>query len=88
MYASALIVDVVFNVFAQESVAPGWRPTMAGVTFAAEGLSRTLVAALGGLAIVALGYRTMFLIVAAIAAAASIVFWAYFRHPRDAPRAT
>jgi MFS family permease len=87
MYAGAMIVDAAYNIFAQESVAPDWRPTMAGVTFAAEGVSRTLVAALGGLAIVEFGYRTMFLIVAVVAAAASVVFWAYFRGPRGEPPA-
>jgi MFS family permease len=82
LYMGAMIVDAAFNVISQAVVEPGWRPVASGIGFTAEGLSRTLIALAGGLAIVAFGYRTMFLIVAAIAAAAGAVFWAYFRKPR------
>ena len=79
LYMGAMIVDAAFNVFSQEAVPAGWRPTMAGVSLTAEGASRTLVGIVGGLVIVALGYKTMFLAVAVIAAAAGLIFWVYFR---------
>jgi AAHS family benzoate transporter-like MFS transporter len=82
LYVGGMIVDAAYSVFSQEAVTAGWRSTMAGVTLTAEGISRTLVGFAGGMAIVAFGYRTMFLIVAAIASAAGAVFWAYFRKPR------
>ena len=80
--AMAFVADAGFNVASQESVAPEWRSTVAGANFMAEGISRTLVGAAGGLAIVAYGYRALFLFVAVLAAAAGSIFWAYFRHPR------
>jgi hypothetical protein len=82
--AMAFVADAGFNVASQESVAPGWRSTVAGANFTAEGISRTLVGAGGGLAIVAYDYRTLFLFVAILAAIAGVLFWSYFRRPHGA----
>ena len=51
----------------------------------AEGLSRAFVGLVGGQAIVAYGYRAVFVLVAVLAAAAGVLFWAYFRGPRGEP---
>jgi MFS family permease len=76
--AMAFVADASFNVSSQEAVAPGWRSTVAGANFMAEGISRTAVGAAGGLAIVAYGYRPVFLFVAMLAAGAGAIFWTYF----------
>jgi MFS family permease len=83
--AMAFVADAGFNVSSQEAVAPGWRPTVAGVALMAEGLSRASVGLAGGYAVVAYGYRTVFAFVAVLAAAASVLFWVYFRGRHDEP---
>jgi predicted MFS family arabinose efflux permease len=82
VYMMAFTVDAAFNTFSQGAVAPGWRSTVSGVAFTAEGLSRMLIGLGGGRAIADLGYGPFFLIVAALPATAALLFWAYFRGPR------
>ena len=71
-----------YRVFSQEMVPPRWRAAMSSALMMGGGLSFTLMSVVGGLAISALGYTTLFLIGAALTALGALLFWAYFRTPR------
>ena len=71
-------ISPAFFVFSQEAVSPGWRPAMSGATSMARGVSASALALGGGYAITALGYRSPFLIAAALSAAGAPLFWAFF----------
>jgi predicted MFS family arabinose efflux permease len=68
-----------FQVFTQELVTPGWRPTMSGAMMTGAGLSLSAIALGGGYAIEALGYQSLFLAGAGLTAAGGLLFWVYFR---------
>jgi predicted MFS family arabinose efflux permease len=68
--------------FTQELVSPDWRPLMSGANSMTWGLSSAIVAFAGGYVIAGLGYRSFFLMAAAITAVGALLFWAYFRVPR------
>lgn len=70
------------RVFSQELVAPRWRATMASAFMMGAGLAFSSVSLLGGYVIVALGYRTLFLVATGLAAAGALLFWSCFRGPR------
>jgi MFS family permease len=70
------------RVFSQELVAPRWRSTMASGFMLGAGLAFAAISLVGGYAIVALGYRTLFLVAAGLTAAGGIFFGLYFRKPR------
>ena len=69
-------------VYAMEIVDPIWRSMMSGANTMAVGLSWFVAALAGGYIIVALGYRSLFLLGAALTAAGALLFWAYFRMSR------
>jgi predicted MFS family arabinose efflux permease len=62
-----------FQVFTQELVTPGWRPTMSGAMMTGAGLSLSAIALGGG------GYQSLFLAGAGLTAAGGLLFWVYFR---------
>ena len=70
------------RIFTQELVARPWRITMASGFMLGAGLAFAAISLAGGYAIVALGYRTLFLIGAGLTAAGGICFGLYFRVPR------
>jgi MFS family permease len=70
------------RVFSQELVAPRWRASMASAFMMGAGLAFSMVSLAGGYAIVALGYRAVFLAAAGLAAAGGLLFFAYFHVPR------
>jgi MFS family permease len=70
------------RVFSQELVAPRWRASMASAFMMGAGIAFAVVSLLGGFAITAFGYQTLFLIAAGLMAAAGLFFWWYFRLPR------
>jgi MFS family permease len=82
LWTMTSIADPAFQVFGQEAVTPEWRAAVSGASMTAQGLSWAIVGLVGGRAVVAFGYRSLFLIVAVLAAAAALVFWLYFRGPR------
>jgi MFS family permease len=70
------------RVFSQELVTPRWRASMASAFMMGPGLAFSAVSLLGGYAIAALGYQTLFLVAASLMAGSGIFFWRYFRLPR------
>ena len=70
------------RLFSQELVAPRWQATMASAFMLGSGLAFATLSLAGGYIIVSLGYRTLFLTATAMVAAATILFWFYFRIPR------
>jgi MFS family permease len=70
------------RIFTQELVARPWRITMASGFMLGAGLAFAAISLAGGYAIVALGYRTLFLIGAGLTAAGGLCFGIYFRVPR------
>lgn len=70
------------RVFSQEIVSPAWRAAMSGAIGMGPGLSMAAVSLVGGRAIVALGYSSLFLAGAALVASGAWLFWVYFRVPR------
>jgi predicted MFS family arabinose efflux permease len=55
---------------------------MASVFMMGAGLAFSSVSLLGGYAIAAVGYQTLFLIAAGLMAGGGVFFWWYFRLPR------
>lgn len=82
MVALTSLTGPAFNVFSQESVAPRWRTTVAGAQALAFGVSIAAIAFGGGHLIVALGYRTLFLVSAGLTLVGAVLFFTYFRVPR------
>jgi MFS family permease len=78
------ITTAAFSVFSQESVAPGWRSTMAGASGMTYGLAYVVAGIGGGATVTALGYRPMFGLAAILPAVAALVMWAGLRAPRAA----
>jgi MFS family permease len=70
------------RLFSQELVAPRWQATMASAFMMGSGMAFATLSLAGGYVIVALGYRTLFLIATGLIAAAILLFWFYFRIPR------
>jgi predicted MFS family arabinose efflux permease len=70
------------RVFSQELVAPRWQASMASAFMMGAGLSLATMSLLGGYVIVAMGYRTLFLVSTGLLTASVLVFWLYFRVPR------
>jgi MFS family permease len=70
------------RVFSQELVAPRWRAAMASAFMLGAGLAFAGVSLAGGYMIVTLGYPSLFLIAAGLAAAGALLFWSCFRTPR------
>ncbi|MFN2244301.1 MAG: hypothetical protein ACK2U2_18560, partial [Anaerolineae bacterium] len=56
--------------------------TMASAFMMGSGMAFATLSLAGGYVIVALGYRTLFLIATGLIAAAILLFWFYFRIPR------
>ena len=80
--AANTIAGAAFNVYSQEAVSPGWRPVMSGAGLLAWGLSSSIVSFGGGYVIAGLGYRSFFLVGAAVTVAGAVLLWAYARVPR------
>jgi hypothetical protein len=70
------------RVFSQELVAPRWRTAMASVFMLGAGLAYSGMALAGGVLIVAVGYRVLFLVASGMVTTGAVLFWAYFRVPR------
>jgi MFS family permease len=70
------------RVFSQELVTPHWRSTMASGFMLGAGLAFAVISLVGGYAIVALGYRALFLVATSLTAVGGILFGLYFRVPR------
>jgi MFS family permease len=70
------------RVFSQELVTPRWRATMASAFMMGAGLAFSGVSLVGGYAIAALGYRTLFLVGTGLLAIGALLFWSCFRVPR------
>jgi MFS family permease len=70
------------RVFSQELVIRRWRATMASAFMLGAGLAFAVVSLAGGYAIVALGYRAVFLVGLGLTVAGAIFFWLCFRVPR------
>ncbi len=69
-------------VFQQELVPRHWRPTMSALHAVASGLSFAAIALGGGYLVPLLGYRSLFLLAAALLVLGGLIFAAYFRRPR------
>ena len=67
-----------FIAFQQESVSPRWRTAMSGATSMTAGLGFAAAAFGGGYLVTAVGYRGLFLVGAAVALVAILVFWVCF----------
>jgi predicted MFS family arabinose efflux permease len=70
------------RIYSQEIVAPRWRALMSGTLLAGTGLVASAVSLIGGYAVAALGYASVFLAGAVLPAAAALIFWTCFRVPR------
>jgi MFS family permease len=82
MIATASISASAFMVYHQEIMPVRWRPAASGAASTAMGLSSSAMAFGGGYVIGAAGYRSLFLMGAALTAAGALLFWVYFRVPR------
>ena len=71
-----------FIAFQQEGVRPRWRTAMSGATNMASGLGFAVAAFGGGYLVTGIGYGGLFLVGAAVALVAILVFWACFVAPR------
>lgn len=71
-YASSMVYFV-------ELVPPSRRATVSGITEMAAGICFTLTTVGGGYIITLLGYRSLFLIGAALTALSAVLFWVVFR---------
>jgi predicted MFS family arabinose efflux permease len=80
--ALGLIVRPAFTVYTQEIVPPRSRVLMSGAATMASGVSTSAMALGGGHIITALGFPSLFLTGAGLAAAGALAFWSYFRVPR------
>ena len=80
--ASSSITGAALIVYSQESVPPGWRPAMSGAINSAWGLGSGLVAFGGGFVVAGLGYRSLFLMGAAVTLASTLVVWAHLQRSR------
>jgi predicted MFS family arabinose efflux permease len=77
------LVEAALTVFAQEAVAPAWRPTVSGALLMAQGASMAALALGAGYTMAALGYQSPYWIAAGLTAAGAVLFWAiFFRRPR------
>jgi predicted MFS family arabinose efflux permease len=85
VYALSALSDPALSVYQMETVHPRWRATMSAVSSTALGLSWTAFSFAGGHMIAALGYRTLFLLAAALTVLGTLLFWAYFRAPPIQP---
>jgi MFS family permease len=82
---SSLMLNVTvgpLRLFGQELVTPRWRSTMAAVFMMGAGLAFSLMSIVGGYAVAALGYRTLFWVAVLLTAAAALLFGLYFARPR------
>jgi len=70
------------RVFGLDLVSPRWWLAMSAAMMMGVGLSVAAMALGGGYAIVALGYRALFLAAAGVSVVGALLFWAYFRVPR------
>jgi predicted MFS family arabinose efflux permease len=66
----------------QEIIPPEWRAVMSGVVVTARGLGSAVIAFGGGHMIANLGYNSLFLTGAALAAIAVALFWGWGWAPR------
>jgi len=78
------IVTPTFTVYTQEIVPPRSRALMSGAATMASGVSASAMALGGGYIITALGFPSLFLTAAGLAATGALVFWSCFRVPRGA----
>lgn len=78
MTACAAIARAAFIVYAMEAVAPRWRGAMSGATTMSASISWSATAYGGGYLIETIGYRSVFLIGAALTFAGALVFWLRF----------
>jgi len=69
-------------VYAMMIVPAAWRPTMSAAIELAAGVSFLLASLGGGYLIAYLGYPSLFLTSAILAAAGAVAFWVCFRRPR------
>jgi MFS family permease len=70
------------RLFSQELVTPRWRATMASAFMMGAGSALAGMSLVGGYAIAAFGYRTVFLAAAGLMAMGAFFFWSWFRVPR------
>jgi MFS family permease len=81
MSVMASILLSAFSVFHQEVVPVHWRTVASGARSMAMGVSSSAMAYGGGYIIGAVGYRSLFLIAAALTACGTLLFWVAFRRP-------
>ena len=80
--ALSMMVRCVAYPYFMELASPRWQATMSGAGNLAVGSSFSAMALGGGFIVTALGYRSLFLVAAAVTTAGALLFWAYFRVPR------
>ncbi len=73
------ITYAALGIYQMEIVAPRWRPTMAGATNMASGLSWALLSVAGGYTIASAGYPTLFIAGALCTALGALVLYAHHR---------
>ena len=69
------------TVFQMEVMAPEWRTTMSGAGSMAMGVSRSIMALIGGFAVASMGYPFLFFAGAGLMIAGAALFWS--RHARQ-----
>ena len=74
------------SVYQQEMVRARWRSQMSVASNLVAGLSYSTVPLIGGFAIAAFGYQSLFLTSPALTVVGVLVFWSYFRTPRGEHR--
>ena len=71
--------------YAMSLVPPRWQGTMSGSVTLSVGLTASLVSLAGGYIIEAAGFRSLYLIFAAVTVIGVVIFWLYFRGRRGEP---
>jgi predicted MFS family arabinose efflux permease len=83
MRSLAAMARSVWTLVTQESVTPEWRSMASGLGGLASGLGVALTSIGGGYVVAELGYGITFIAGAVLVALGALVFWIYFRVPRE-----
>ena len=80
--AMTCIMFPAYTIYYQEMIPVRWRTVASGAVSMAAGLGSSAMVFGGGYIIKAIGYRSLFLMSAALVASSALLFWIAFRVPR------
>jgi len=85
LLATVALLNPVIGQYQQSLVAPSRRTQMSGIITTAVSVGAAGSALAGGYIIAGLGYRSLFLLAAALMAGGALLFWAWARHQGGKP---